>query len=174
MAKSLLALSLTVLSCQLLAMNEDDVHVRAQEFFSAVESDNILKVKLFLETKFNVETKDAARANRSAIHFANSKAMLRLLLAYGAKINVQDTDGMTALHLKVWYADYELAYYLLFKGANKCIRNNYGHSVLSYSTDEIDPELANALRPSSYCLCKHCKPSKQTKKSRNELWHQKH
>lgn len=175
--RPLLLLALFLSPYLMFAMNEENpikwqriLKKTPEAFFEAVKRDNTSRVCLLLKAGINPDMVDQSPAGRSAIHYADSKEMVDLLLNFGADIDAQDQDGMTALHLRVYYFDDELANHLLWKGANKHIRNHFGHGVLKYSTDEIDKILKAALTIDGDCSCHHCRPDKVTAKTRNALW----
>lgn len=71
--------------------------------------------------------------NSTALHWAvyeGNEIAATYLLAWGAEINPQDSDGNTPLHLSIIHAEKEtnsrLTKILLLKGADRNIRNNKG------------------------------------------------
>jgi ankyrin repeat protein len=76
----------------------------------------------------------------------NHPETARLLLDAGAKINLQDRDGATALLDAVEAGRYELAELLLKRGADARLARNNGVTPLQAATAKPSPKLVDLLR----------------------------
>jgi ankyrin repeat protein len=72
------------------------------------------------------------------------------LISYGANINVQDSEGMTPLMLAAQYGYPSVAQVLLAKGANRNLKNHYGHTALDIVFNNDNLAVFKAFYPKSY------------------------
>ena len=63
-----------------------------------------------------------------AVDESYEESCLQILIDSGAQINHQDNDGNTALHYALMGENFELAKFLVGKGADKTIKNNDGET----------------------------------------------
>jgi ankyrin repeat protein len=67
---------------------------------------------------------------------ASNKAMIELLLAKGANINIKKNDGYTPLHLAVGRGNVAMVELLVAKGADVNVKNNAGDTPLMLAKDD--------------------------------------
>ncbi len=69
------------------------------ELISAVQQGNHARVKKLLKLGANVNFQDAK--GRTALHYAETNAIIKLVIEYKAELNLPDKDGNTPLHLAI-------------------------------------------------------------------------
>lgn len=81
----------------------------------AVELNNLDMVNFFLDNGADIKT---GNMRPSLLHFAPSKEMAELLVKRGVDVNAEDNDGFTALAMAVRNNYYDVAKFLIEKGAD--------------------------------------------------------
>lgn len=71
--------------------------------------------------------------------------LIRLMIENKADVNMQDSQGITALMTAVWGKDFELVKYLLECGANPNIKNSNSETPLYAATSMGDIQIAGLL-----------------------------
>src|SRR4029079_8303799 len=85
-----------------------------------------------------------------ALHQAPGKAILTLLLAYGADVNIRDANGNVPLHHAVYLASKGAVSLLISSNANVNAQNQRGLSPLAVATSALGGTMqAVLLYPSS-------------------------
>ena len=74
------------------------------------------------------------------------RAVAKLLLARGAKVNAPLPEGSVPLHLAVTVGDVEVVQLLLANGADVNVRNQAGRTPLAVAEERDEPEMAALLR----------------------------
>lgn len=101
---------------------------------------------------------------RTPLHFAarsNNVAVVDMLLASGADIDIVDSNGVTPLHLAARYSSMAACRALIREGASTTIIDSDGRSALCVATDFNRREAAALIReaaalpPDFGRLCKH-------------------
>ena len=107
-----------------------------ESLFSAVEDNNIKKVKSYLEQGANCNALDSY--NRTALINASVSGyddIAKLLIEEGTDVNIQDKAGATALMYTARNTNYEMVEFLLKNGADVNIRDTAGETALYYSIE---------------------------------------
>ncbi|MEI0525256.1 ankyrin repeat domain-containing protein [Brachyspira murdochii] len=119
--------------------------------FSAVENNNIKKVKSYLEQGANCNALDSY--NRTALINASVCGyddIAKLLIEEGTDVNIQDKAGATALMYTARDTNYEMVEFLLKNGANVNIRDISGETALYYTIEHNsfgqENETENAIK----------------------------
>lgn len=122
-----------------------------ESLFSAVEDNNIKKVKSYLEQGANCNALDSY--NRTALINASVCGyddIAKLLIEEGTDVNIQDKAGATALMYTVRNTNYEMVEFLLKNGADVNIRDITGETALYYSIEHNsfgqENETENAIK----------------------------
>ncbi|MEI0612043.1 ankyrin repeat domain-containing protein [Brachyspira pilosicoli] len=104
--------------------------------FSAVEDNNIKKVKSYLEQGANCNALDSY--DRTALINASVSGyddIAKLLIEEGTDVNIRDKAGATALMYTARDTNYEMVEFLLKNGADVNIRDITGETALYYSIE---------------------------------------
>lgn len=104
--------------------------------FSAVENNNIKKVKSYLEQGANCNALDSY--DRTALINASVNGyddIAKLLMEEGTDVNIRDKAGATALMYTARDTNYEMVEFLLKNGADVNIRDTEGDTALYYSIE---------------------------------------
>lgn len=104
--------------------------------FSAVENNNIKKVKSYLEQGANCNALDSY--DRTALINASVNGyddIAKLLIEEGTDVNIRDKAGATALMYTARDTNYEMVEFLLKNGADVNIRDTEGDTALYYSIE---------------------------------------
>ncbi|WIH81251.1 ankyrin repeat domain-containing protein [Brachyspira pilosicoli] len=104
--------------------------------FSAVENNNIKKVKSYLEQGANCNALDSY--DRTALMNASVSGyndIAKLLIEEGTDVNIRDKAGATALMYTARDTNYEMVEFLLKNGADVNIRDTEGDTALYYSIE---------------------------------------
>ncbi|WP_157153243.1 ankyrin repeat domain-containing protein [Brachyspira murdochii] len=119
--------------------------------FSAVENNNIKKVKSYLEQGANCNALDSY--NRTALINASVCGyddIAKLLIKEGTDVNIRDKAGATALMYTARNTNYEMVEFLLKNGADVNIRDISGETALYYSIEHNssgqENETENAIK----------------------------
>lgn len=107
-----------------------------ESLFSAVENNNIKKVKSYLEQGANCNALDSY--NRTALINASVSGyddIAKLLIEEGTDVNIQDKAGATALMYTARNTNYEMVEFLLKNGADVNMRDAAGETALYYSIE---------------------------------------
>ena len=107
-----------------------------ESLFSAVEDNNIKKVKSYLEQGANCNALDSY--NRTPLINASVSGyddIAKLLIEEGTDVNIRDKAGATALMYTARNTNYEMVEFLLKNGANVNIRDITGETALYYSIE---------------------------------------
>ena len=122
-----------------------------ESLFSAVEDNNIKKVKSYLEQGANCNALDSY--NRTALINASVSGyddIAKLLIEEGTDVNIQDKAGATALMYTARNTNYEMVEVLLKNGADVNIRDITGETALYYSIEHNsfgqENETENAIK----------------------------
>ena len=106
---------------------------------NAIKDNDEKKVKFLIEqNKFLCQMYD--HFNQTALHVASKRKrgeIIKIILKYGAKIDVKDCVGRTALHYACLYNNLENVEILLFELASPLIKDNYNKQPGDYSTDSL-------------------------------------
>ena len=90
--------------------------------------------------KINKVIKDGYFGGQLPIHNVSRSKNIdvaRFLIEHGAKINAQDNDGKTPLHIAVSFVNYELIPLYLEHGADPCIRDKDGKTPIDIALEPI-------------------------------------
>ena len=109
----------------------------------AARSGNIEAVKQQLIDGEDVNVKD--KNDRTALHWAKTKNIAKLLISKGADVNFKCVDGDTPLRLAALYGHTEVAELLVAKGANVNIKDDSGSSLLHFGAKNNRPRLVELL-----------------------------
>ncbi|MBW5397594.1 ankyrin repeat domain-containing protein, partial [Brachyspira pilosicoli] len=104
--------------------------------FSAVEDNNIKKVKSYLDQGANCNALDSY--DRTALINASVSGyddIAKLLIEEGTDVNIRDKAGATALMYTARDTNYEMVEFLLKNGADVNIRDTEGDTALYYSIE---------------------------------------
>ena len=107
---------------------------------------NLDAVKWLLEHGARI---NAAPRQWSALHyavFAGHDDVADYLMAQGADINAQSTNGSTVVMMAIYEGREELARKLIEKGADRALKNDWGDGAL---------EWAMRFKPFEYCASDH-------------------
>ena len=118
--------------------------------FSALSDTNILEALLDAGADPNQAGADGEPPLVKLYSFSESSernvALAKLLIAHGAKVNVENHEGYTPLDVAVFRGDRELTKLLLASGANvNARRSSDGNSVLRYAAGTDNRELVELL-----------------------------
>jgi ankyrin repeat protein len=106
---------------------------------NAIKDNDEKKVKFLIEqNKFLCQMYDDF--NQTALHVASKRKrgeIIKIILKYGAKIDVKDCVGRTALHYACLYNNLENVEILLFELASPLIKDHYNKQPGDYSTDSL-------------------------------------
>ena len=80
-----------------------------------------------------------------AAAFQGDLESIKLLLAHGAKVNVVDANGATALMYAVEFGRKAVIKPLLDAKADATIHDKRGYTALSIAKEQDDPEIYNML-----------------------------
>jgi ankyrin repeat protein len=75
-------------------------------------------------------------AGNSALHYQNDFEIIKLLVKYNANLNIKNKIGNTPLHVQ--NKNLKSASYLLKQGANVLAKNNYGAEPIHYAVHSAD------------------------------------
>lgn len=108
-------------------------------------------VRTWLEGGGRVDARDTdeSRKNSTLLHFAAAEGrmpVVRLLLAHGASVDVQNSQGATPLILASMNGHERVADELLGAGASTMLRANNGKAALHVAEDAGHDQLATLLR----------------------------
>ena len=115
--------------------------------FSAVENNNIKKVKSYLEQGANCNALDSY--DRTALMNASVSGyndIAKLLIEEGTDVNIRDKAGATALMYTARDTNYEMVEFLLKNGADVNIRDTAGETALYYSIKHDSFGQENAIK----------------------------
>ena len=131
-----------------------------ESLFSAVEDNNIKKVKSYLEQGANCNALDSY--DRTALINASVSGyndIAKLLIEEGTDVNIRDKAGATALMYTARDTNYEMVEFLLKNGADVNIRDTEGDTALYYSIEHNsrgqENETENAIKILNL-LIKYC------------------
>ena len=106
---------------------------------NAIKDNDEKKVKLLIEqNKFLCQMHDDF--NQTALHVASKRKrgeIIKIILKYGAKIDVKDCVGRTPLHYACLYNNLENVEILLFELASPLIKDHYNKQPGDYSSDSL-------------------------------------
>jgi ankyrin repeat protein len=137
---------------KILIENKADVNVTERTYgksalFDATANGNIEVVKMLIAAKANVRAKDLSgepilTAAVGYAHRSNTDDLpiIKLLVASGARINDQDSQGITPLMKAAEigkHGEPEIVRFFIKNGAKVNARNRYGQTVLGY-LDGVD------------------------------------
>jgi hypothetical protein len=142
-------------TADLLRHNGADSDVRGQSgrnpLHAAAFSGNFEVVRILIEC----DPTDISAGNRlgsTPLHWASgglhfkAGSVVRLLLEYGADINVQDIDGWTPLHCASFIGLPEVVRLLLEQGADVEVKGNDGKTALQVAADRGHNEVVELFR----------------------------
>jgi ankyrin repeat protein len=85
--------------------------------------------------------------------------VVRLLLVHGAKVNIRNEDGETAIHLAVYYAHLDVAHVLLENDADPQIKNKKGETPMTLKSKDGKTLLELALERDDHGLARILMPA---------------
>ena len=109
----------------------------------AARSGNIEAVKQQLIDGEDVNVKD--KNDRTALHWAKTKNIAKLLISKGADVNFKCVDGDTPLRFAALYGHTEVAELLIAKGANVKAKYNSGSTLVHFGAKTDRPRLVGLL-----------------------------
>ncbi|KAL4003285.1 Ankyrin repeat family protein [Acanthocheilonema viteae] len=116
-----------------------DMSLEQIEWFSALDEDNIEKLKNLLAG--NLELLEEKNENQlTALHWASDRGKLELvdfLVGAGADVNIQDYGGQTPLHYAVSCSHRSVVDFLLKKGADPTMADFEGNCPLDIVSDTV-------------------------------------
>jgi ankyrin repeat protein len=91
---------------------------------------NSMFLQLCLEHGANPDILDGYKSSSVIIEAAKHSrlANVKLLVKHGAKLNVQNKNGNTPLHLAIAVNNYDIAHFLVLNGASIKIKNKWGYT----------------------------------------------
>ncbi|MDD9901108.1 MAG: ankyrin repeat domain-containing protein [Alphaproteobacteria bacterium] len=93
---------------------------------SGSSSPTVLRTLIDSGADINMQGNGSARsALMWAVEKGNADAV-RVLIDCGAKVDIQDKDGITALMMAAWYGDTNVAHFLIESGADPLLKDNKG------------------------------------------------
>src|SRR6185503_12780260 len=96
-------------------------------FFRAIETRNLLAVRLLLSTGMNVAIKNGSGwTPLIACAVIGNLQAAQALIDAGADVNARDPQGYTSLHWAAFRGYSHVTELLLAKGADVNVRNNFG------------------------------------------------
>eukprot|EP00808_Paulinella_micropora_P002414 g69873.t1 len=98
-----------------------------KEFVEAAQNGKLDRVRELLAQRADVESRNPARMNNTALMETASNGrtdIFQALLAAGANVNAANEKGITALHMAGWNGYTEMAQALLAAGANPEAKDN--------------------------------------------------
>lgn len=102
-----------------------------------------------LKSKINVFLKDSAdMEGRTPLVYAvigNHRNIIKILLNYGASVNMIDTDGRSCIHWAAYYSRVEILRILLRHGANWRLRDEEGRTAIHWATGNESTKCLNIL-----------------------------
>jgi len=123
-----------------------------EDFLRAVKDGNVEGAKFYLRLGADVnaiDTNAPEPLDSPALIRASSNehlAMIKLLLAAGADINVSDKTGWTALIWAVTYGNIDIVRILLRKGADIYHRSYLGRTALYYAINKNHIKIVTLLK----------------------------
>lgn len=111
-------------------------------------------IKILLEHGENPNEIDNDRFGSTPLHYAVTYGkitpemrvnIMKLLIEYGADINIQDGQGNTSLHIAMQYINFNIAKYLIDNGADLNIINNEGKTPIDIAKEINNKEAINYL-----------------------------
>ena len=106
-----------------------DKEINTGKFFDAVQSGDCDKIRYFIHSGIDINTKDkygcTALINASD---SNKKKVVRLLIELGADINIRDDEGQTALMKAAFVNADEVVAILIRSGADINVKDNQGQT----------------------------------------------
>lgn len=79
-------------------------------------------------------------------------AVVRCLLDNGANADIQDSQGLTVLHLAVQNSSRDIALVLLAHGVKTYVENFGGYTAAQYAASENNKSMLNLLQPGADLL----------------------
>ena len=120
------------------------VHMR-KEMLNALMVDDVTQVECSLSGEDDPDWID--EEGSTALHYARSAAMVRLLISYDADVNARDNDGFTVLMSAATRNIAASVSDLLVHGANVDAKDNEGKTALDYAKEEpANPEIVRLLQ----------------------------
>ncbi|MBP5697311.1 MAG: ankyrin repeat domain-containing protein [Treponema sp.] len=123
-----------------------DKEINTGKFFDAVQSEDCDKVRYFIHSGIDVNTKD--KYGWTGLMNAadeNKKKMVRLLIELGADVNVRDNEGQTALMRAAFVNAGEVAAILIREGADIDVKDNLGQTPFMMAALSNSQEVAEVL-----------------------------
>ena len=146
-------LLLTTIAAVLLVGCTDLLGPSKEKLFKAAKKGNLENAKRQLGSGIHVNRKD--KENRTALDYAidgGHKEMVRLLIAYGAKVNVRQDlitysyKEWTPLHYATNEGHKEITELLISEGAYLNAKDSKGETPLDYAEKKRKTEIADLLR----------------------------
>ena len=103
---------------------------RDTPLFEAVVAGNNEMVKLLLTHGADANQLNYDKLPLVVAAWKGDRAIVSVLLAYGARINTQDGDGYTALHAAAYAGHEQMVKFLLEGGADYTLKNKEGKTAL--------------------------------------------
>jgi len=114
--------------------NYRDVNGDPRDRPVVMERASVLKdssfLKLCLEFGADPNTLNGYKSGPVIIQAAKHSKLsnVKLLVKYGAKLNLHDKNGSTPLHTAIAVNNYDIAYFLVSSGASLKIKNKWGYT----------------------------------------------
>jgi len=100
-------------------------------------------IALLIERHVNMNCRD--RANRTPLMLVPNAEVARILVEYGARVNVADRNGFTPFHFAVQSGHKDVVTYLAGVKANRHAITRDGRSAIALTTDPAMLKLVNSL-----------------------------
>lgn len=139
---ALAGLVMTLVSCQ---KKETTPVVLSQEMVKAIVQGNPVEVKQLLDKG---EAVDATQNGQTALHFAAMNGridIISILIARGAKVDIQDDQGVTPLMLAASTGKLDAIQTLLAQGAKLETQNKLGENALHIAGAHGKKDIVTAL-----------------------------
>jgi len=114
-------------------IDDNELHT-TENWFIAIDKEDIDAIKIFIERKFDINSKSNDKYGRTAlmrISMTGNIYIAKLLINAGADINIKDNDmGNTSLKLAIFKSQYYIVNLLIYIGADINIRSDCGNTAL--------------------------------------------